>query len=52
MDRIPVRLLLLITEDWYFWPHRLELTRAARASGESVMVGNAGVDGLDVPDVA
>jgi len=52
MDRVPVRLLLLITKDWYFWSHRLELTRAVRVSGESVVVGNAGVDGFDVPDVA
>ncbi len=24
------RLLFLITEDWHFWPHRLDLDRAAK----------------------
>jgi glycosyltransferase involved in cell wall biosynthesis len=33
------RLLLLITEDWYFWSHRLELARAARSSGWDVSIG-------------
>lgn len=32
------RLLLLITEDWYFWSHRLSLARAARDSGWHVTV--------------
>jgi glycosyltransferase involved in cell wall biosynthesis len=32
------RLLLLITEDWYFWSHRLDLARAARDAGWEVMV--------------
>src|SRR5439155_24712713 len=34
------RLLLLITEDWYFWSHRLELARAARSAGWDVSIGN------------
>src|SRR5205085_11566440 len=33
------RLLLLITEDWYFWSHRLELARAARSAGWDVSIG-------------
>src|SRR5262245_16485467 len=32
------RLLLLVTEDWYFWAHRLPLARAARAAGYEVTV--------------
>jgi glycosyltransferase involved in cell wall biosynthesis len=38
---VPVRprLLLLITEDWYFWSHRLELARAARSAGWDVSIG-------------
>ena len=32
------RLLLLITEDWYFWSHRLDLARAARDSGFNVTI--------------
>ena len=31
-------LLYLVTEDWYFWSHRLPLARAARAAGWEVMV--------------
>ena len=34
------RLLLLITEDWYFWSHRLDLARAARDAGFEVRVTN------------
>jgi glycosyltransferase involved in cell wall biosynthesis len=30
------RLLLLISEDWYFWSHRLSLARAAVAAGYEV----------------
>src|SRR5437879_12926625 len=33
------RLLFLITEDWYFWSHRLELARAARSGGWDVSIG-------------
>jgi glycosyltransferase involved in cell wall biosynthesis len=32
------RLLYLITEDWYFWSHRLDLARAARDAGFDVAV--------------
>jgi glycosyltransferase involved in cell wall biosynthesis len=32
------RLLFLITEDWYFWSHRLDLARAARNAGFDVMI--------------
>src|SRR5438094_9759650 len=35
----PPRLLFLITEDWYFWSHRLELARAARSAGWDVSIG-------------
>ena len=31
-------LLYLVTEDWYFWSHRLPIARAARAAGWEVMV--------------
>lgn len=30
--------LLLVTEDWYFWSHRLPLARAARDAGARVVV--------------
>jgi len=32
------RLLLLITEDWYFWTHRLPIARAALEAGFEVIV--------------
>jgi glycosyltransferase involved in cell wall biosynthesis len=32
------RLLFLVTEDWYFWAHRLHLARAARDAGYEVAV--------------
>lgn len=32
------RLLFLITEDWYFWSHRLDLARAARDAGFEVII--------------
>jgi len=31
-------LLYLVTEDWYFWSHRLPVARAARAARWEVMV--------------
>ncbi len=34
------RLLYLITEDWYFWSHRLDLARAARDAGYSVTIAS------------
>jgi glycosyltransferase involved in cell wall biosynthesis len=32
------RLLFLITEDWYFWSHRLDLARAAAKAGFDVSI--------------
>jgi len=32
------KLLYLVTEDWYFWSHRLPMARAARAAGFDVAV--------------
>lgn len=32
------RLLYLITEDWYFWSHRLDLAKAAQAAGFDVVI--------------
>ncbi|MEO6667056.1 MAG: glycosyltransferase family 4 protein, partial [Nitrospiria bacterium] len=32
------RLLFLVTEDWYFWSHRLDLARASRDAGMAVSV--------------
>lgn len=34
----PPRLLYLVTEDWYFWSHRLPMARAARDAGFEVSV--------------
>ena len=41
-DRL--RLLYLITEDWYFWSHRLGLARAARDAGYDVTVATRVTD--------
>ena len=35
---MPPRLLYLVTEDWYFWSHRLPMARAAQAAGFDVAV--------------
>jgi GT2 family glycosyltransferase len=32
------KILFLITEDWYFWSHRLPIARAARDSGFEVLI--------------
>src|SRR5208282_6818691 len=32
------RLIFLVTEDWYFWSHRLPMARAARKAGFEVAV--------------
>jgi glycosyltransferase involved in cell wall biosynthesis len=32
------KLIYLVTEDWYFWSHRLPMARAARAAGFDVAV--------------
>ena len=34
----PVTILFLVTEDWYFWSHRLPLARAARDAGARVII--------------
>lgn len=38
------RLLYLITEDWYFWSHRVDLARAARDAGYDVIVATRVTD--------
>lgn len=38
------RLLYLITEDWYFWSHRLDLARAARDAGFDVTIATRVTD--------
>jgi glycosyltransferase involved in cell wall biosynthesis len=38
------RILYLITEDWYFWSHRLDLARAARDAGFDVAVATRVAD--------
>ena len=37
-DTAPRRLIFLVTEDWYFWSHRLPMARAARKAGFDVAV--------------
>ena len=37
-DGSPVVVVMLVTEDWYFWSHRLAIARAARAAGARVVV--------------
>ena len=32
------KLIFLVTEDWYFWSHRLPMARAARAAGFTVSI--------------
>src|SRR6266481_7675732 len=32
------KLLFLVTEDWYFWSHRLPVARAAREAGFEIVV--------------
>src|SRR5260221_13476759 len=32
------KLLFLVTEDWYFWSHRLPVARAARQAGFEIVV--------------
>jgi glycosyltransferase involved in cell wall biosynthesis len=38
------RLLYLITEDWYFWSHRLDLAKAARAAGFDIAIATRVTD--------
>jgi glycosyltransferase involved in cell wall biosynthesis len=37
-DGQPVTILFLVTEDWYFWSHRLPVARAARDAGARVIL--------------
>src|SRR5215472_5857250 len=32
------KLIYLVTEDWYFWSHRLPMARAAQAAGFDVAI--------------
>ena len=38
------RLVYVVTEDWYFWSHRLDLARAAREAGYDVIVATRVTD--------
>lgn len=38
MTTIRPRIIYVITEDWYFWSHRLDLARAARDAGYAVTI--------------
>jgi len=38
MTGSPRKLIFLVTEDWYFWSHRLPMARAARDAGFDVAV--------------
>lgn len=37
-DGNPATVIFLVTEDWYFWSHRLPIARAARDAGSRVVV--------------
>ena len=37
-DGSPAVIVMLVTEDWYFWSHRLAIARAARDAGARVIV--------------
>jgi glycosyltransferase involved in cell wall biosynthesis len=41
----PVTIVFLVTEDWYFWSHRLAIARAARDAGARVIIATR-VDAL------
>ena len=38
MNNIRPKLLLFVTEDWYFWSHRLPIARAAMRNGLDVVI--------------
>lgn len=38
------RLVYVVTEDWYFWSHRLDLARAAREAGYEIIVATRVTD--------
>src|SRR5438876_11054719 len=44
VTQAPPRLLFLITEDWYFWSHRLDLVRAAAQAGFDVSIATRVTD--------
>jgi glycosyltransferase involved in cell wall biosynthesis len=44
VKEIHPRLLYLITEDWYFWSHRLDLARVARQAGFDVSIATRVTD--------
>jgi glycosyltransferase involved in cell wall biosynthesis len=33
-----LKILFLVTEDWYFWSHRLRLAQAARSAGAEILI--------------
>jgi glycosyltransferase involved in cell wall biosynthesis len=43
----PLRLLYVVTEDWFFLAHRLPMARAARAAGFDVHIATRVADGAD-----
>lgn len=44
MTASPLRILYVITEDWYFWSHRLDLAKAARDAGYVVTIATRVTD--------
>ncbi len=44
MSEARPRLIYVITEDWYFWSHRLDLARAARDAGYDVTIATRVTD--------
>lgn len=38
MENRPIKLLMLVTVDWYFWSHRLAIAKAAQKVGMEVVV--------------
>ena len=38
LTRARPKILYLVTEDWYFWSHRVPIARAARDAGYEVVV--------------
>jgi len=48
VTEVQPRLLFLITEDWYFWSHRLDLAKAARAAGFDVAIATRATDHGDL----
>jgi glycosyltransferase involved in cell wall biosynthesis len=44
VTKVRPKLLYLITEDWYFWSHRLDLAKAAQAAGFDVAIATRVTD--------